>query len=566
MAAAAPVPMVTAAAQAANAVDRKLFEGISSTVHGRYPAIDWLEVADQADKAGVCLFLSFVSLGPEVHVLAKKKVSAALAALVEYLDSRDACPDAVKESLKHKSAPASFQELVKGLRTAHARAAAETAAAATETVEANRTRRGVPPSAEKGPAPTSGVGVAKLSASFQPGYASQLMDLKEQTGGQGFNGKQLPPMGMFTVFMQLTMIDPPTIGELREIAPDLYKPKAARWNLLRIFLDQVLPALALTYCSLMGGGILLYFGPGTAADELDTHSMAGPDGAAVRVGLKVSALYAFQGAVRTLSEGGDTAMGLSPASALATIESIWNTMNTFIKSKSGSLTACLNHTQEVMVVVAAPSDKKGGESDRSKSEGKKRATDGGGSTSSSKSPRFRDSDKKRPKEKKEKKASRKRRKVSTSSSSSESESESGSESDHSRDAGPSRGRDKKKSKDSKSRDRDDKKKKKEDTKKRPAMMRASRSTPLSKSDKSESKDKKKSAKRGRSPSPSSGSSSSSDSDSYNSDLGGSRTSIMPCYREAYDRGGCDRGSECPFSHRPRLIKEARAKGRGSARK
>ena len=68
-------------------------------------------------------------------------------------------------------------------------------------------------------------------------------------------------------------------------------------------------------------------------------------------------------------------MGLSPASALATIESIWNTMNTFIKSKSGSLTVCLNHTQEVMVVVAAPSDKKGGEPDRSKSEGKKRATE-----------------------------------------------------------------------------------------------------------------------------------------------------------------------------------------------
>ena len=45
---------------------------------------------------------------------------------------------------------------------------------------------------------TTRTGVSKQSASFQPGYASQLMDLKEQTGGQGF-----PPMGMFTIFMQL---------------------------------------------------------------------------------------------------------------------------------------------------------------------------------------------------------------------------------------------------------------------------------------------------------------------------------------------------------------------------
>ena len=65
---------------------------------------------------------------------------------------------------------------------------------------------------------------------------------------------------------------------------------------------------------------------------------------------------------------------------------------------------------------------------------------------------------------------------------------------------------------------------------------------------------------------SSSSSSSADSDSYESDMGGSRTSIMPCYREAYDRGGCDRGDECPFSHRPRLMKAARAKGRGGAKR
>ena len=42
--------------------------------------------------------------------------------------------------------------------------------------------------------------------------------------------------------------------------------------------------------------------------------------------------------------------------------------------------------------------------------------------------------------------------------------------------------------------------------------------------------------------------------SWDSDFGGSRTSVMPCFAEAKKKGGCTR-KDCEWSHRPRIIKK-----------
>ena len=558
-----------AAAAAALVVERQMLAAQASTVKGRYPCKpDWQALVRACGSEGLCDFLVTIGLSPAncVAVTATKwkKAFAGLKDIVGAIEGD--IPAEVTSLLSEKDAFASFKEFAMGLRTAYPKALEQSSLAALGTVESKRTKAPasavkIAPDAVSAPAKPAMMRSSSPALGLQGGYAYQLSDMGAQLGGP-IDPAQRPPLHMFNIIATYIVCTPPSSGSLREVAADLYVPKQARWSLIRTFVEQAVPALALCCVSTMGTGLLEGFGPGRATDELAGLTAYGDT---VRVGLKMTAMFAFQLALRTLAEGGAAGGGLSPASTLATFEQVWLMLNTALADGHGSMSDIFLFVSKNMVAVEAAGDKdkgKGKASEPPKGDGKKPASQ----PKSRSSPRDHGSVKK---SKKEKKSSRKTaRRADTSSSESESSSESSeSESGHYRDTGSSSRSKPKKGKKSSPRDpravADDKKKVAKV--KAEAVKLHAKKVKLDKETKVSSKDKKESKKRKR-PSTSSSSSSSSDSDSYESDMGGSRTSIMPCYREAYDRGGCDRGDECPFSHRPRLMKAARAKGRGGAKR
>ena len=545
---------------ASKAVDWEVLKTLSSTVSGHHPEVgDLAALFQEARIPGVCLALGKMpSVSSNKAVVKPADFKKAFSVLQEAISDKDAVTESTWNTLHHKGCLAAFTELVKGMRTSFSTTSMKCLAASADTVSAPRTR---PPASadkyhDKGPtfpdAKVESMVAPALAATLPMGYAAQMADWFSQTGQPM---ALRPPIAMFNMLMQTLMCVPPTISDLVEIAPDLYKEKTARWQLLRIFLDHIIPSIALCCVSVLGHGILLHFPAGKTSDEI---TMYDTDGHAhlVRVGLKVAAYYAFCTAVRTLCEGTATGAGLGPASTLLTLEAIWVQIRQYLEAKKGSLTSAFEDVQSTMVVVEAPTNPgKQAASDQPKGKGKMPVksppptsrSSGAGSSSGSKA----------KKDKKDKKSRKKRaRSPSSSSSSSSSESDSDSSSDEKR---KPKGDEKKKSK----KDKSDKSDKKGKADKADKSDKPDKSKKDKKSDKKDKKDDKKSGKkRARSPSPSDSDSSSSSSASWDDSMGGSRTSIMPCYREAYDRGGCDRGDDCPFSHRPSLIKAARAKKGG----
>ena len=263
-----------AAAAAANAVDSECLQALVSSVSGNFDdKPNWSAVFSAAGCDGICLaFKKMPMVRPSKAVLRKDDYLKALDVLKVEVGGREKAPDEVWALLTSPSAIMSFTALIKGMRTSFETTSAKCSRAAVGTVSGDRTRP--PPSADKfkGDQPT--FPEATVAAMLGPhsavplGFASQISDWNTQTG---VPMATRPPIIMFNLLMQTLMCTPPSLPTLAEAAPDLYQAKSARWQILRIFLENVVPALALCCVSIMGFGILVHFPAGHASDEITAY-------------------------------------------------------------------------------------------------------------------------------------------------------------------------------------------------------------------------------------------------------------------------------------------------------